>query len=35
MTTITLITVIKAPIQLVFDHARNIDTHQDSATKSN
>ncbi|MEZ7514374.1 SRPBCC family protein [Flavobacterium frigidarium] len=35
MTTITLITVIKAPIQLVFDHARNIDTHQDSAAKSN
>lgn len=35
MTTITLTTVIKAPIQLVFDHARNIDTHQESAGKSN
>ena len=35
MTTITLITVINAPIQLVFDHARNIDTHQDSAAESN
>lgn len=35
MTTITLTTVFKAPIQLVFDHARNIDTHQESASKSN
>ena len=35
MTTITLTTVIKAPVQLVFDHARNIDTHQASAGKSN
>ena len=34
MTTITLTTVIKAPVQLVFDHARNIDTHQESASKS-
>ena len=34
MTTIELTTVIEAPIQLVFDHARNIDTHQESAGKS-
>jgi ligand-binding SRPBCC domain-containing protein len=35
MTTIELTTVINAPIQLVFDHARNIDTHQESPGKSN
>ena len=35
MTTIKLTTVIKAPIHLVFDHARNIDIHQESAGKSN
>lgn len=34
MTTIQLITKINAPIQVVFDHARNIDTHQQSASKS-
>ncbi|MCW2117792.1 SRPBCC family protein [Flavobacterium sp. 7A] len=34
MTTIHLTTVIKAPIYIVFDHARNIDTHQQSASKT-
>jgi ligand-binding SRPBCC domain-containing protein len=35
MTTINLITKIKAPIQTVFDLSRNIDIHQQSASKSN
>jgi len=34
MTTINLITKIKAPIQTVFDASRNIDVHQQSASKS-
>ncbi|AWG21343.1 cell division protein [Flavobacterium faecale] len=34
MTTIQLSTNIKAPIEVVFDHARNIDTHQKSASKT-
>jgi ligand-binding SRPBCC domain-containing protein len=34
MTTIHLITKIKAPIQIVFDASRNIDIHQQSAFKS-
>ncbi|MCG9794012.1 SRPBCC family protein [Flavobacterium algicola] len=34
MTTIQLSTVIKAPIQIVFDYALNIDTHQQSASKT-
>ncbi|NRS89613.1 ligand-binding SRPBCC domain-containing protein [Flavobacterium sp. 7E] len=34
MTTIQLSTVIKAPIQIVFDYSRNIDTHQQSANKT-
>jgi ligand-binding SRPBCC domain-containing protein len=34
MTTINLITKIKAPIQTVFDASRNIDIHQQSASKS-
>jgi ligand-binding SRPBCC domain-containing protein len=34
MTTIHLITKIKAPIQIVFDVSRNIDIHQQSAFKS-
>jgi ligand-binding SRPBCC domain-containing protein len=34
MTTIQLTTYINAPIQIVFDHARNIDTHQQSASKT-
>jgi ligand-binding SRPBCC domain-containing protein len=34
MTTIHLITKIKAPIQTVFDVSRNIDIHQQSASKS-
>lgn len=34
MTTIQLTTLINAPIQIVFDHARNIDTHQQSASKT-
>ena len=35
MTTIRLITKINAPIQTVFDLARNIDIHQKSMTESN
>ena len=35
MTTINLITKIKAPKQTVFDASRNIDIHQQSASKSN
>ncbi|MES2574656.1 MAG: SRPBCC family protein [Bacteroidota bacterium] len=35
MTTIHLTTKIKAPIQTVFDVSRNIDIHQQSASKSN
>lgn len=34
MTTLQLTTLINAPIQIVFDHARNIDTHQQSASKT-
>jgi ligand-binding SRPBCC domain-containing protein len=34
MTTIQLTTKIKAPIQIVFDVSRNIDIHQQSASKS-
>lgn len=34
MTTIQLTTKINAPIQIVFDNARNIDIHQLSASKS-
>jgi ligand-binding SRPBCC domain-containing protein len=35
MTTLILTTKIKAPIETVFDTARNIDIHQLSAAKSN
>ncbi|MGA9637215.1 SRPBCC family protein [Flavobacterium sp.] len=35
MTTIQLTTKIEAPIQIVFDHSRNIDLHQQSASKTN
>jgi ligand-binding SRPBCC domain-containing protein len=35
MTTINLITNINAPIQKVFDINRNIDVHQQSASKTN
>lgn len=35
MTTINLITKIKAPKQIVFDVSRDIDVHQKSASKSN
>ena len=35
MTTINLTTKIKAPKQTVFDASRNIDIHQQSASKSN
>jgi len=35
MTTIRLITKINAPIQTVFDLARNIDIHQQSTAQSN
>lgn len=35
MTTIRLITKINAPIQTVFDLARNIDVHQQSTAQSN
>lgn len=35
MTTINLTTKIKAPIQTVFDVSRNIDIHQQSASKTN
>ena len=34
MTTINLITKINAPKQIVFDLARNIDVHQNSASKT-
>jgi ligand-binding SRPBCC domain-containing protein len=34
MTTIQLTTKIKAPIEIVFDVSRNIDIHQQSASKS-
>ncbi len=34
MTTIHLTTKIKAPIQIVFDISRNIDIHQQAASKS-
>ena len=34
MTTIQLTTAINAPIEVVFDQARNIDTHQKSASKT-
>ena len=35
MTTINLTTKIKAPKQIVFDASRNIDIHQQSASKTN
>jgi ligand-binding SRPBCC domain-containing protein len=35
MTTINIVTKIKAPIQKVFDINRNIDIHQNSALKTN
>ncbi|KIC03508.1 cell division protein [Flavobacterium sp. JRM] len=35
MTTIHLITKIKAPKQIVFDNSRDINVHQQSASKSN
>lgn len=35
MTTINLITKIREHKQIVFDHSRNIDIHQQSASKSN
>jgi ligand-binding SRPBCC domain-containing protein len=35
MTTINLTTKIKAPVQIVFDFSRNIDIHQQSASKTN
>lgn len=35
MTTINLITKINAPKQIIFDLARNIDVHQNSASKTN
>lgn len=35
MTTINLITKIKAPKQIVFDTSRNIDIHQQSASPTN
>jgi ligand-binding SRPBCC domain-containing protein len=35
MTTINIITKVKAPIQKVFDINRNIDIHQQSASKTN
>jgi ligand-binding SRPBCC domain-containing protein len=35
MTTINLVTKIKAPVQIVFDFSRNIDIHQQSASKTN
>ena len=35
MTTINLITKINAPKKIVFDLARNIDAHQNSASKTN
>ena len=34
MTTIQLTTLINAPIQIVFDYARDIDSHQQSASKT-
>ena len=35
MTTINLITTIKAPKQIVFDNARNINIHQNSTSQTN
>ena len=35
MTTINLSTKIKAPVQTVFNFSRNIDVHQQSASKTN
>lgn len=35
MTTIQLTTQIKATIQIVFDNSRNIDLHQESASRTN
>jgi ligand-binding SRPBCC domain-containing protein len=35
MTTIHITTIIKAPIQQVFDNSRNIDLHQESASQTN
>lgn len=35
MTTINLVTKIKAPKQIVFDNARNIDIHQNSTSQTN
>lgn len=35
MTTIHLVTKVNAPIQVVFDCNRNIDIHQESASKTN
>ena len=35
MTTINLITKINAPKKVVFDLSRNIDVHQNSASKTN
>jgi ligand-binding SRPBCC domain-containing protein len=35
MTTIHITTLIKAPIQIVFDNNRDIDIHQQSASKTN
>jgi ligand-binding SRPBCC domain-containing protein len=35
MTTIHIVTKVKAPIQVVFDVNRNIDLHQQSASKTN
>lgn len=35
MTTIQLITIIKAPIETVFNNTRNIDLHQKSASQTN
>jgi ligand-binding SRPBCC domain-containing protein len=35
MTTIHITTIIKAPIQIVFDNNRDIDIHQQSASKTN
>lgn len=35
MTTINLITKIDAPKKVIFDLSRNIDVHQNSASKTN
>lgn len=35
MTTIHLTTIIKAPIEIVFNNSRNIDLHQQSASQTN